>query len=165
MVNKRNGLILLIAAAGAVFLFFYLQSDERKVKKRFSTLSKLVSKERGESVVILATRARGIGQLFSDPCAVEASDHLRSGRYTPEQITSHAASARALFKKLSLKFYDLNVTFPADGRATIRLTGMLSGLTKQEETFEETHEMEVELVKVEGKWLFSKFRAVQVLER
>ena len=163
--NKGNGIIFILTAVGASLLFLYFQSDERKVSKRFSTLAELVSKEGGESVVVLATRARGIGKLFHDPCTVEASDQLHAGSYTPEKITSRVASARTLFKTLSLKFYDLNITFPTDGLARVRLTGMLSGQTKQEELFEETHEMEVDLTKVEGEWFFSRLQAVQVLER
>ena len=166
MVNKKNLLILLVLIiAGGVIFSIYQQSDEQKIEKRFARLSKLFSKEDLEPALAMATKVKGIGALFAKNCIIESSDRLRSGSYTPEQITSHAASARALFRTLKLKFYDIEITLSEEGKTVTSLTGMLSGILKREETFNETYEMEVDLVKVEGDWFFSAIRMVEVLKK
>lgn len=166
MVNKKNLLIILVLIiAGGVIFNIYQQSDEKKIEKRFARLSKLFSKEDLEPALSMARAVKGIGALFAKNCTIESSDRLRSGSYTPEQITSHAASARALFRTMKLKFYDIEITLSGEGKAVTSLTGMLTGILKREETFNETYEMEVDLVKVEGDWFFSAIRMVEVLKK
>ncbi|MDT8318402.1 MAG: hypothetical protein RQ824_10515 [bacterium] len=166
MVNKKNllALLVLIVAAGGVF-YIYQQSDEKKIEKRFARLSELFSKDDLEPALLMATKVKGIGSLFAKNCIIESSDRLRSGNYSPEQITSHAASARALFRTLKLEFYDVEIALSGDGKAATTVTGMISGLSKQGETFNETYEMEVDLVKLEEDWFFSAIRMVEVLKK
>ena len=166
MVNKKNVLVLLvlIIAAGVIFNL-YQQSDEKKIEKRFDRLSELFSKDDVEAALVMATKVKGIGSLFAKNCIIQSSDQLRSGTYTPEQITSHAASARAMFRVLKLKFYDIEITLSGEGKAVTSLTGMLSGISKQEENFNETYEMEFDLVRLEDEWFFSAIRMVEVLKK
>ena len=161
----KKAIIVILLAFVAWGLYLYLQSDERKVRKRFSKLSELVSKEGGESAVVLAQKARNTGALFYSTCTIESGDSMRSGTYKPEEIASHTASARAMFQELSLEFYDLKVDFPSGDTARAGLTGILKGLTKSDELFDETHELEVDLTKVENDWFISRIKAVQTLER
>lgn len=166
MVNKKNLLVILfLIVAGGIIFNVYEQSDKKKIEKRFARLSELFSKDDLEPALVMATKVKGIGSLFAEKCIIESSDRLRSGSYSPEQITSHAASARALFRKLNLKFYDIEITISEEGKAVTSLTGMLSGISKREETFNETYEMEVDLVKVEEDWFFSGIRMVEVLKK
>ena len=166
MVNKNNlSIILVLIIAGGVIFSIYQQSDEKKIEKRFARLSKLFSKEDLEPALAMATKVKGIGALFAKNCIIESSDRLRSGSYTPEQITSHAASARALFRTLKLKFHDIEISFQGESEAKTTLTGMLSGMSKQEENFNETYEMEFDLVKLEDDWFFSAIRMVEVLKK
>jgi len=166
MVNKKNILVLLILIiAGGLVFNLYQQSDEKKIKKRFTRLSELFSKDDLEPALLMATKVKGIGSLFAKTCIIQSSDRLRSGTYTPEQITSHAASARAIFRVLKLKFYDIEISLQGEAEARASLTGVLSGISKQEENFEETHEMEFDLVKLEDEWFFSAIRMVEVLQK
>lgn len=157
-------LLVLIIAAGVIFNH-YQQSDEKKIEKRFDRLSELFSKDDLEAALVMATKVKGIGSLFAKSCIIQSSDQLRSGTYSPEQITSHAASARALFRTLKLKFYDIEITLNGDSKAKVSLTGMLSGISKQEENFNETYEMEVNLLKLDEDWFFSAIRMVEVLKK
>lgn len=166
MVKTLKLLVSIAIIAGAVFLVYnFFMSDEKKVIKTLNRLSELVSKEGEEPAVMMAQRIRGVGDLFAESCLFSSDARNMSRSFRPDEITSHTASARAGFLNLSLKFYDMNVTFPDDGLARVSLTAILSGLTKSEELFDETHEMEVELVLVEKTWLIRRIRAVEVLEK
>ena len=166
MVSKKNLLVILVLIiAGGVIFTLYQQSDKKKIEKRFTRLSELFSKDDLEPALLMATKVKKIGSLFAKNCIIESSDRLRSGTYTPDQITSHAASARALFRTLKLKFYDIEIELTGEGKAVTSVTGMLSGMSKREETFNETYEMEVDLVKIEKDWFFSAIRMVEVLKK
>ena len=166
MVSKKNLLVLLVLIVlGGIILSIYQQSDKKRIEKRFARLSELFSKDDLEPALVMATKVKKIGSLFAKNCIIESSDRLRSGTYSPEQITSHAASARALFRTLKLKFYDIEIELTGEGKAVTSVTGMLSGMSKREETFNETYEMEVDLVKIEKDWFFSAIRMVEVLKK
>ncbi|MDH3976038.1 MAG: hypothetical protein OEV42_17320 [Deltaproteobacteria bacterium] len=161
----KIAIALVSLAVAGFFIYSYFMSDEKKVIKRLVRLSELVSKEGEEPAVIMAGRIRGVGDLFAETCRFSSDARNMSRTFRPDEITSHTASARANFLKLSIKFYDMNVSFPGDKAALVSLTAILSGVTKSEALFDEIHELEVELVHVEKKWLIRRITAVEVLEK
>lgn len=166
MVKILKMVLALILLAGAGFIIYnYFMSDEKKVIKRLERLAELVSKEGQEPAVMMAQRIRGVGDLFAETSMFSSDARNMSRTFRPDEITSHTASARAAFLNLSLKFYDMNVRFTEDGVARVSLTAIASGLTKSEELFDETHELDVELVKVEKGWFISRITAVEVLKK
>ncbi len=155
--------LVVIFGIGATLHLF--QSEEKKVKKQFHLLSKWASKETGENTFTMAQKIKNIGTLFAEHCELKADLISFSGRYTPEEISSYAASARFPFSNLSLQFYDFNVAFPEEGIARVTLTGKLKGRTTTGEDVDETHELECALKKIESKWLFSYVEVVEVLKK
>ena len=153
---------VLIVIVSALYLF---QSEERRIKKRFDLLAELASKEPGETAFTLAYKVQRIGTLFSDACEVRVPSQSISGRYTPEEISSHAAGARLPLSELSLQFYDLDIEFPEEGMATVLLTGRLTGESKAGETIHETRELQCILREIGGEWLFSHLEVVDVLKK
>ncbi len=157
--------VFLLAAAAAVAWFFIAPNEKAKVKKQFASLSDLVSKEKGETNISMALRANSIGNLFDDKCSFDFAKHDMEGIYTPEEITSHAARGRAMFSKISLKFYDINPEIENDNAmvdTTVRFYGEMKNSSK---VYEDTREIQCKLKKVEGKWKFSEFKVVEVLKK
>ena len=113
----------------------------------------------------MAIRVRGIGALFADTSVIESSLYDLSGTYTPDNINTLAAAISSRFKKLSMKFYDIQVVFPEEGRSKVSLTVTLKGLSKYEGQIKETHELDVELIDLDGDWYFSRISLVEVLEK
>jgi hypothetical protein len=166
MVKIKNLLIasfILIVGIGAIFFFF--PNEEKKVKKQFTLLSEWVSKDYGENTFIMAQKVKNIGALFMESCELEEPVHSLSGSYTRDEITGMALRGRAHFSNLSLKFYDLNISFPEKGVAKVTLTGKLTGKSTFGEYLDETRELAFQLRKIEKKWLFSRFEVVEVLRK
>jgi hypothetical protein len=90
---------------------------------------------------------------------------MLTGTYSPEEITSYAATARARFANVELKFYDISIEFPEESVAHISATATLSGTLKSGEIANDAHEIMAEMKKVEKKWLFSQMSVVEVLQR
>ncbi len=157
-------LLIVIVGISAAFLFF--PSEEKKVKKRFTLLSEDVSKDSGENTFIMANKIKGISDLFAESCDFAVSDYSLSGNYTREEISGIALRGRAHFSTLSLKFYDLKVSFPEKELAQVNLTARLTGRSVYGEQMDETRELICLLKKGEKKkWLFSRFEVIEALRK
>ncbi|MCX6985250.1 MAG: hypothetical protein NT118_10950, partial [Lentisphaerae bacterium] len=83
--------VILLAVVSVLASHYLFPSDKTKIKKQFESLSNLVSKNKGESAVIMAYKVNVLASLFADSCSFEFSQNYMAGEYSPEQITSHAA--------------------------------------------------------------------------
>jgi hypothetical protein len=166
MVKSKHLLIaLLIVIVGIGASVFFFPSEEKRVKKQFALLSDRISKDSGENTFIMAKKVKNIGALFAENCDLIEPVYSLSGSYTRGEITSIALRGRAYFFNLSLKFYDLNISFPEKELARVNLTAKLTGKTTSGEYIDETHELVCLMKKIEKKWLFSQFEVIEVLKR
>lgn len=156
---------VLIVVIGIVLVVTISPSEEKRVKKRFHLLSEWVSKSPEENSFTMLQKIKDIGTLFIEPCELKASHETFSGRYTQQEISAYAGSARSHFFELHLKLYDLHVTFPEKEVAEVTLTARLIGKSKTGEQVEEIRELDCLLKKMDGKWLFSQIEVVDVLKR
>jgi hypothetical protein len=156
---------LLVVILAVVAWVYLVQSDTKKIKKQFDSLSKQVSKEKGENPIAIASKAKTIATLFAETC--ELSDPISGlpATYTPGEMASYAANNRIAFSELSLTFYDFNIEFSETGLARVTLTGSLKGRLMNGNIVDETREVQCVLKKVGRNWLFSKIEVIEVLKR
>jgi hypothetical protein len=162
---KRLIIALMVVISGVVLLVYVLQSEEHKIKRAFASLATWASKEEGENNLTMVQKMRSIGSVCEKTCHIKAPGTTFSGAYSSQQISALAARTRIPFTSLSLRFDDLHIELIRKGRATVRVTAQLMGIQKRGERLEDTRELECRLQKVEGKWLFTHFELIEVLER
>ena len=155
----------LIAIIGVVLAVTLFPSEEKRVKKRFHLLSEWVSKSPEENAFTLLQKMRDIGTLFSEPCELKAPDESFSGRYTRQEISAYAGSARSHFSQLGLRFYDLHIIFSEKEIAKVTLTSRLIGKSTTGEQVDEVRELECLLKKIDNKWLFNQIEVIEVLKK
>ena len=147
----------------AVFTLF--PSEEKRVKKQFEALSKVVSKESGENIITTARKAQEIAPLFDENCELIIPADSVSANFSPEEIASYVIRGRAQFSDLSLTFVDLSITFPERRTAKVILTAKLKGKVANKDRMDETREVQSTLKKIKRKWLFAAFEVVEVLKK
>jgi hypothetical protein len=162
---KYISIAIFIVIIGILAVIYFFPNEEKKVKKQFNLLSECVSKAPGENTFTMVQKIKNIGTLFPETCELKVPIHSLSGSYTREEITGYATRGRAIFSQLSLKFYDLHISFPEKEVVKVILTGKLIGRSTLGEDLDETHELECFLKKIENKWLFSSFEVVEVLKK
>lgn len=165
MKNKKTLIIVTLIITLAAATWHMTHSDKRKIKKRFDLLSQYLLKEGPENPVMMALKVRNIGTLFDKQCLLEVEKYTLKGTYSPEQITSYAATARSRFANLELRFYDMSIELPEEGIAHITATATISGILKSGEGANDAHEIMAEMKKLEKKWFFSQMSVVEVLKR
>ncbi len=164
---KRIILILVVFAAVffAAWYFLFGPGEEDRIRRQFDKLAKTVSKESGESALVIAVRNERLSALFDDSCTVIVPETPFSGDYSPLEISSKTIRARTRFNKITLDFHDLSVEITDPQTASATLTVYFKGLSKHGELIEEAREVNCKLVKKQDTWLFREFSAVQVLEK
>jgi hypothetical protein len=166
MVNLRYFIIsALVAAAGIIFFFWIFSSDEAKIKKQFKNLANLVSADPDEHQLIAAANARKIGNMFSETCLFEIESHSISRTYNRENIPAHLMAVRSQYSAISLKFYDLHISFPEEGIARAAVTAYVEAITISGELMREVHELVIRMEKLEKDWFFNQIKTISVLER
>lgn len=161
--NKLVFVLVVVAALSAFYIFW--QSDEAQIRKQLNSLVELISKDGGESPIIFAQKTRKAGLLFAERCSYEATNKGYSGKYTRQQIGSQAAAVRSQFSNLTLKLYDVSIDVFETKKAVAILTASLKGKTKSSNIVDDAHEIEMIFSKIEGDWLISHIKIVEVLER
>ena len=156
---------LVVVSVGLVATLFLFQSEEKKLKKQVRLLSEYVSKDSDESTIAMARKMQKLGTLFDASCELKIPVASLTGAYTREEISSYAARGRARFSKVSLTFFDLDVTFSEGGAAKVNLTARLEGRTNFGEVTRETRELLCLLRKIDGQWLFNSMEAIEVLRK
>jgi hypothetical protein len=158
-------LAMLIVTVGIVAVFYFLPSEEKKVRKQYHLLSEGVLKSPKENAFAMLQKMKNIGALFDEHCELKAPSQSLSGSYTRQEISTYAGSARSFFSQLDLKFYDFHIVFPEKEVAKVTLTARLTGRSTTGEQVDETRELECILKKIDKKWLFSAIEVVEVLKK
>lgn len=166
MVIVRNiFLVVVIAAAGVAAFYWFFQSDEAKIKKRFKTIAELSSKDADEHEFTSAINAGRISEMFADTCRIEIPAHNISRTYAKKDISAQVMGARSRYSEILLTFHDLDIRFPEEGVARVAFTAVVDAVRIPDEFVRETHEIVSFLVKIENNWFFNQVEAVAVLER
>jgi hypothetical protein len=166
MVNLRHFIIsALVAAAGIIIFFWMFSSDEAKIKKQFKNLADLVSADSDEHQLIAAAKARKIGNMFAETCLVEIQSHSISRTYKRENIPGHVMTIRSQYYEISMKFYDLHISFPEEGIARATVTAYVEAVRISGEPILEVHELVFWIEKLEKDWFFNQIKTISVLER
>lgn len=165
-INAKTIVITGLAViAGIIAFFWFYQSDEAKIKKRFTTISEQAEKDASENELTAALKAKKISDLFGPSCRVDIPSESVSKTIPKDEIPAHVLAARARYSKLTLKFYDIEIKFPENNVADVDLTASVDARTASGEPVNDIHEVRCTLNKIEKDWFFSKIEEVKVLEK
>ena len=154
-----------VVIIGVAVIYYFLPSEEKKVRKQFQLLSEGVRKSPEENAFTVLQKMKNIGALFDEHCELKAPSQSLSGSYSRQEISTYAGSARSVFSQLDLKFYDFHIVFLEREVAKVTLTARLTGRSTAGEQVDEIRELECVLKKIEKRWLFSAIEVVEVLKK
>lgn len=166
MVNMKTIIAAAVLVVAAIIAYFwYFQSDEAKIKKQFKTIAELAEKGSDEYELTAAVSAKRIGGMFADTCRIEIPSYNISRTYARDDIPAQVLGARSRYSDISMKFHDLDIDFPEEGRAQVTLTAYVEAVRVSGEAVREIHEIVCRLEKIEKDWFFNQIEVVTVLER
>ena len=157
--------VLLLGIVAGILWFWLGNTDDKKIRKQFARLAENVTKEPKEGNISMVCKMQGLGTLFANSCDIDIPKSHFSGTYSPEEIVSNTTRGRIRFSSLKLEFYDIKINITGENTASVVFTGRLSGIVNNDKSDDEIRELDAAMEKVDGKWLFSSFKVVEVLEK
>lgn len=154
-----------VLAAGVIAFVIFSQSEEAKVKKRFSVLAEKIKKTEKETPLVAAAKANKIKELFAETCTVHAPAYSFSRDISSQDLPSLVLTTRSRYSEMSLEFYDFVIEFPEEGSAQVNLTARIVGTLTTGKYVDDVHELRCKLQKTEDFWLFKEIEVVEVLEK
>lgn len=165
MVGRNHiGILLFVVLAAGFAVFRLLPGEEKAIRKQLTVFEQTASKNSDEQAVESLLKARRIAGLFNDPCqfSVDAVDF--TGTFSRQQTMDRINLVRAAYSSVTVKLYDIAIDFPEENKAAVGLTLRLSGQSR-EYAVADVQEVSATLEKIEGDWLFTTVRIVEVLSR
>ena len=164
---KRIFLLLLavIAVGTAVFFFMRSDSDEVRVKKVLDRLCAMGTKREGENPDAAALLINKTDEIFSAEVRISGAGGLFDGVKTPTGITSDLARYRGVFRRVTVRAQDVEISFPEKDRAFVVFSGTLSGDAKTGTSVSEVRDVECTLLRIDGLWKIGALTIREVLER
>ncbi|MCP4688610.1 MAG: hypothetical protein GY859_11200 [Desulfobacterales bacterium] len=166
MVKIKYILIVVLAVAAGVYaLLHFLESEENRIKKRFKVLAEVISRDSEENKLALVVKTSKLQRLLAPKCTVDYPARSISRTYTPKEISQIVTRVLLQYSECFSKFYDIGVEITGETRASAVFTVKLTGELPSGEYAEDIREVESELQKIEGEWMFNSFTLVDVLEK
>ncbi len=166
MVNAKTILIAIVVIAAGVYAAFYLfESEESKIKKQFKLMSEVIAKDAGENKLALAVKTAKLKSLLAEKCSVDYEARSIERNFSSREIAQIVARVLMQYKECSTNFVDIGIEISGEAEASAVFTVELNGKTLSGDHVEDIHEVESELRKIEGEWVFHDFKLVDVLEK
>ncbi len=165
--KKKLPLILVIIACSGGLAWWFLRgnSPEKQVIDRFDSLAETVHKKSGETGPILALKSQRLPDYFDDKIEIIGQVPFLGGKHSAEELSQMIINLRMQAETASIKFYDMQVEFPAADQAKVQFKARASGRSKYDSgTRVEAREMAAILVKTDGKWRIKQFEVIKVIE-
>ena len=154
-----------IGGCGHNCFFLFFQTDEAKIKKKFHKLSGIMEKTGDEHDLIAAKKAHAFEQMFFGSVRIQIPSYEVDKTFPKNEISPHVLYARSLYQNISLTFHDFQFEFPTKKSAIVDVTGVLEATTNNGQPVNEIHEAECTLEKIDGEWMLTGIKGVDVLER
>ena len=163
-------LALALVALAGLLRWRAATADERRVRRVFATVGRLAEKRSPDvNPIVVALDTKRLSELLDAVVELRVPElGGRTWRERREDLAREAFAAKARAASLSLRFYDLEVAFPSEGRAVAVGEGRLAGaLPEFGGAFDDTREVEVALRRdgSSGRWLVRRIEVRPVVAK
>lgn len=157
------------AALGAVLIlglwwWFTRPTPERQIRNRFAALGQVISKTEQESNSRSVLKLQQLERLMADPVNIGTERYGLAGTHGNAELVSLASRVRGMMSRIDLQFHDLQINELSESEANVTCTARFV-LQIGQQGQEETSELRVRLVQVDGAWRFRDFQEVEVMQK
>ena len=145
------------AIAAAVVL---LRTDEDRIRARFKAVSKVLKKSPEEGQLALARKMQRFSDMLDNPVRLETPHASLFGEFTPSSLARVAGATRMQFDSLSVSFDELDIAFPEDRAAVVRLKVTVTGMLEGGSGINRAFAFECRLQKPGRQWLLASAKVI-----
>ena len=151
-----NTVLALVVALGSWHLYHF--SDKEVIKRQlFQLISEINKEEMHEPTITMALKMKNIKEVIAKSCLVTIPERDYSKEMEPDLIIQYLIYHRDRFNLFTITFEDLIIALPAKEQAAVQSTIRLRSQHRAEEKpSEESHRIELTLVKGDERWIVNK---------
>jgi len=157
-----TGVVLLALAAYLIWNLTQERRDEVRIKNLLYTLSADLSKTSDESAATALLKVRGVTGAFADPMLF-AMDHYAQGSYDRERLLASVTRYRTTIAQAQVTADDVVIKITAPEAASGYFSGKFSGTLKNGMSDKIIKDIDVEFIKIDGKWKIKSLKFSNVL--
>ena len=159
-------IVLLAAAVAAAAWFLARDRDEARIRELVDDLASHLSKSAAEAPGITLGKLAGLEKFFAPQVEFDFPREKFHRTVEAREIASKAGAYRNFFGEVKFRVRDL--TFLARDRdtATAEGIGLVTGRTAgRRETVDDSREIVMEFVRLDGKWRIRRIAVREVLQK
>ena len=166
MVNKIIfAIILIIAAALAVYFIFFGKSEEFKIRRMLNSLCQDAARNKeNSSPAALLLKTNVLKNYFTDPCNLSVHQGILNGSYSDVRAANEIMRANLFLQSSTLSFSDLIISVDLPEAEAV-FTGRFQAVLKGGGSVDEVREVELKLHKIDNKWKISSAKIHKIMER
>jgi hypothetical protein len=166
MVTKKYlTVVLILVAAGVVLLFLSVDWEASAVKKQLRSLAKEMTWTPNENELEFALRVRHVQEKIAPTCQVDIPSYNVSQTVLQKDIPAYLSIARSYYRNLSVDLKDLKIESIQVPQARAVATAYVKATDAYNQRNDHVLALELNLQKIEKKWLVTEAKEMQVLER
>ena len=165
VIKKYMTVGLIIVAAVAAFLFFFVDWEARAVKKHLQSLAKEMVWSPGESQLTVVTRVKSVQDKLADTCQINIPGYSISQTVSKNDVPTYLTMAKSYYKDFSVKFEDLKVESVQLPQARALTTAYVKASGADGQRNDEVLVLEFTLQKIAEQWQITGVKEVEVLEK
>ena len=166
MVTKKYLTVgLIIAAAVAVVLIFFVDWEARAVKKHLRSLAKEMTWALSENELTVITRIKSVQDKIAETSQVSIPSYEISQTVSKNDVPTYLTMGKNYYKDLSVEFEDLKVESIQLPQARAVTTAHIKATGADGQRNDEVIVLEFTLQKVDKKWQITEAKEVKVLEK
>ena len=156
--TTKKIVIYAVLAVSATVLWCWTHSERAQIKRVFASIEKIITKERGESVIEGAGKTQSITKYFGDKCEVVALGYGIDVICSRDDISGGVLAMRTNAARIGVRFEDLKIS--VDGNVAyveggIDFSGTDTAWHAQTPRYEKFF---ANLEKVNGQWLIKRIK-------
>jgi hypothetical protein len=156
---------LILIAAFAAFLFFYVDWEARAVKKHLQSLAREMAWSPGESQLTVVTRVKSVQDKIAGTCQVNIPAYRISQTVSKNDVPTYLTMAKNYYKDFSVKFEDLKVESIQVPQAQALTTAYAKASGADGQRNDEVLVLQFKLQKIAEQWQITEVTEVEVLEK
>jgi len=154
--NKKNliAAVVLTVIFGTWFMHYY--SDKEVIKRKFVSIAIDLTLEGEETPVVLALKMRPVKEFISQQCEVSIPERDYLEVLEPDLAIRYIIMYRTRHTNLLINYDEMNVDIPTKNQASVNLLVRVAANRDHQNYFEETHQVECYLEKINKTWFLKK---------
>jgi hypothetical protein len=156
---------LILAAAVAVVLIFFVDWEARAVKKQLRSIAKEMTWSPADSELTMVARIKHVQEKIAQSCQIEIPTYKVSQSVSRNDVPTYMMMAKNYYKNLSVELKDLKVESIQLPQARAVTTAYVKAAGADGQRNDEALVLEFNLQKVEKKWQITEVNETQVLEK